>query len=49
MEWSGVTGSPADAMSIIQEESNFVSLSNGGRGAVEDFVSYLMKNHLGLR
>ena len=43
MKLCGFTGCPADAVSIIKEESNFIADSYGGRGAVYEFVNYIIK------
>lgn len=43
MKLSGLTGCPADAVGKIKAESNFISDKEGGRGAVRDFVEYLIK------
>lgn len=42
MKLSAITGCPQDAEEEIKEESNFVSKYNGGRGAVADFIKYLI-------
>lgn len=42
MKRCGFTGCPADAVSIIKEESNFIASSPGGKGAVCEFVKYII-------
>ena len=42
MRLSGITGCPVDAIEEIKAESNFISDYPGGKGAVRDFVEYLI-------
>lgn len=39
---AAITGCPQDAEEEIKEESHFISKYNGGRGAVADFIKYLI-------
>lgn len=43
MEIAEYKGCPADAVSNVKEICDFVSLYNGGDGAVRDFVEWLIK------
>lgn len=43
-ESGGIVGCPADATDNIRIISSFISKKNGGRGAVRDFIEYLIKN-----
>ena len=40
---SGISGCPADAVKEVKEISDFVAYSNGGKGAVRDFIEWLCK------
>jgi len=42
MKLASITGCPEDAEEEIKEESHFVSKCNGGRGAVAEFIKYLI-------
>jgi 3-deoxy-D-manno-octulosonate 8-phosphate phosphatase (KDO 8-P phosphatase) len=42
MKLAAITGCPQDAEDEIKEESHFVSKCNGGRGAVAEFIKYLI-------
>ncbi len=39
----GITGCPADAVEEIKNIADFVSQKNGGRGAVREFMEYIIK------
>jgi 3-deoxy-D-manno-octulosonate 8-phosphate phosphatase KdsC-like HAD superfamily phosphatase len=43
MKLCGLTGCPADAVSIVKEESNFIAESPGGKGAVYEFAKYIIE------
>lgn len=43
MELCGVKGCPADAVARIKQISDFVSLRNGGDGAVREFIDWLVE------
>lgn len=45
MERCGFTGSPRDAVIEVQSIVDFVSIHNGGHGAVRDFIDYIIKNN----
>lgn len=42
MKLAAITGCPLDAEDEIKEESHFISKYNGGRGAVAEFIKYLI-------
>ncbi|MDR2043934.1 MAG: HAD-IIIA family hydrolase [Clostridium sp.] len=42
MKLCGATGAPADAADEIKETADFVSTKEGGRGAVREFVDWLL-------
>lgn len=42
MSRCGLTGCPSDAVSMIKDQSNFVSHCPGGGGAVYDFAKYIL-------
>ena len=42
MKLAGIRGCPADAVSEIKEICEFVSHFNGGRGAVREFIEYIL-------
>ncbi|MFA5599040.1 MAG: hypothetical protein WDA06_00450 [Phenylobacterium sp.] len=42
MKLAAITGCPADAEDAVKNESNFISICPGGRGAVADFIKYLL-------
>ncbi len=37
----GIVGCPADAVKQVKDVSDFVSLKDGGKGAVRDFIEYI--------
>ncbi len=39
---AGVTGCPADAVADVQEISDYICKSNGGHGAVREFIEWLL-------
>ena len=41
MELCGVRGCPADAVNAVKDVCDYVSVYEGGRGAVRDFIDYL--------
>jgi len=43
MQVAGFTACPSDAMSIIKEESNFISNYPGGNGAIEEIINYILE------
>lgn len=42
----GIVGCPSDAVNEVIEISDFVSVNNGGNGAVRDFIEFLVKEVL---
>lgn len=42
----GVIGCPADAVEKVRRVADFVSVHNGGDGAVRDFIEWLIKNQI---
>jgi 3-deoxy-D-manno-octulosonate 8-phosphate phosphatase (KDO 8-P phosphatase) len=42
MRTAGITASPADALPMIKEEANYICTLGGGKGAVCEFVQYLL-------
>ncbi len=42
MSYCGFTACPADAVETVRKTAKFVCKSNGGRGAVREFVEYLL-------
>ena len=40
----GITGCPADAVSQVKEIADFISVKNGGEGAVREFIEYLLSS-----
>ena len=42
MSYCGFTACPADAVETVRETAKYVCKSNGGRGAVREFVEYLL-------
>ncbi len=46
MKLAEVKGCPADAVSEVKEICGFVSQFNGGRGAVREFIEYLIEEQL---
>lgn len=44
MKLAGMKGCPADAVPEIKEICEFVSQFNGGRGAVREFIEYILNN-----
>lgn len=42
-EVGGVVGCPADAVREVRDVSDFISLRNGGDGAVMEFIDYILK------
>lgn len=47
MKLSGTKGCPADAVSEIKRICEFVSQFDGGRGAVREFIEYVLDNEAG--
>lgn len=41
-EAGGIVGCPADAVDAVKTIADFVSLHNGGYGAVRDFIDYIV-------
>lgn len=44
MSLCGVCGCPADAVGSVKDQCAFVSRYGGGRGAVREFIEWLLKN-----
>ena len=44
MKRSLYVGCPNDAIEEVKKESNYISDFSGGRGAVYDFLMYILKN-----
>ena len=42
MEYAGVSACPADAISTAKAAANYVCAHDGGRGAVREFIDYLL-------
>ena len=42
MSYCGFTACPADAVEAVRKAAKFVCKSNGGRGAVREFVEYVL-------
>lgn len=42
MEYAGVSACPADAISTVKAAANYVCSACGGRGAVREFIDYLL-------
>ena len=42
----GISAAPADAAPQVKVVVNFVSRKEGGRGAVREFIDYLLNEHL---
>lgn len=42
MSYCGFTACPADAVDAVRKAAKYVCRSNGGRGAVREFVEYLL-------
>jgi 3-deoxy-D-manno-octulosonate 8-phosphate phosphatase (KDO 8-P phosphatase) len=40
----GLVGCPNDAVGKVKEIADFVSIHNGGEGAVRDFIEYMVEN-----
>ena len=40
----GIIGCPFDAIEDVKSICNFVSSKSGGKGAVRDFIEYLIRN-----
>jgi len=38
----GIIGCPFDAVQQVKDNANFISVSNGGDGAVRDFIEYIL-------
>ena len=43
MQLCGVRGCPADAVEEVQAICDYISVKNGGDGAVRDFIEWLVK------
>ena len=43
MDLCGVCGCPADAVDAVKERCTFVSRYAGGRGAVREFIEWLLR------
>lgn len=46
MRECGLVGCPADACGQVKEIAHFVSLKNGGDGAVREFIEYIIASQL---
>ncbi len=46
MEAAGLTACPADACEKIKSTVNYVCVKKGGRGAVREFIEYIMENSI---
>lgn len=42
----GVIGCPNDAVDSVKRISDFISLKNGGEGAVREFIEYLLESEM---
>ena len=42
MSICGIVGCPADAVQEVKEIANYVSMQNGGSGAVRDFIEWIV-------
>lgn len=40
---NGLTGCPADAVDKIKEKSDYICFYNGGKGAVREFIEYIIE------
>jgi len=43
MKYAGLKGAPSDAASEIKERADFVSISKAGKGAVREFLEFILK------
>jgi 3-deoxy-D-manno-octulosonate 8-phosphate phosphatase (KDO 8-P phosphatase) len=43
MKFAGLKGSPCDAAPEIKERADFVTISKAGKGAVREFLEYILK------
>lgn len=43
MKLCGIVGCPADAVDEVKAISDFISIKNGGYGAVREFIDWIMK------
>ena len=43
LEKVALKGCPADAVDEVKKVANFVSLKNGGHGAVREFCDYILR------
>ena len=46
MAYCGYTACPADSVEEVLAVAKYICKHNGGRGAVREFVQYLLKNHI---
>lgn len=46
MQMCGIKGCPADAVAEVKEICDYVSLKNGGDGAVRDFIEWLVRKKI---
>jgi 3-deoxy-D-manno-octulosonate 8-phosphate phosphatase (KDO 8-P phosphatase) len=44
MKLAGITGCPSDAIDEVKKESHFISDKPGGKGAVYNFIKYILEN-----
>lgn len=43
-EAGGIVGCPADAVQKVKDIADFISVKNGGNGAVRDFIEWIVDN-----
>ena len=46
MEVAGYTGCPADAIQIVKDNSNYISILPGGKGCVYEFIMYILDQQI---
>ena len=44
MNYAGLSACPADAMAAVKEAADHVCAASGGRGAVREFIEFIMEN-----
>lgn len=47
IEWCGITACPSDAVDEVLQQVDYICKAQGGRGAVREFIDWIVKNQVG--
>lgn len=49
MQWCGLSACPADAVREVTEQVDYVCKAHGGKGAVREFIDWIVKSKINLQ